>query len=379
MKDLISTQQRSEGVLLGVAVGDLMGSPFEGYDITNDPNENPLFGGYQDINPDDVMNGWKPKAAQMINHIRALPNMMASEYIGYLGTNFWDYGETTDDTAQSIVLATSLVENRGLQPPDVAARLVQWYDGGNGRGMGGTTALSLQLQDELEINPPFGWDEAGAVARRLTSRYPVAYKGRNHQNPYPVRAVPSNGALMRAAPVGVWFRNNTASRREAARDQTIITHAFDECIDTARVQTDLVADLTNGVSKGEAIARAREIYPTVFSEIKRALIQDTDELGHTGGAFTTLGIAIDALETTDNFHDAILSTINSTVLRKFWMSDVDTYGAVTGALAGACYGVDDIPREWYELRHPDGDEYDLRPCSAAYIRELGRKLVTHSS
>lgn len=372
-----SLEQRGEGAMLGLAVGDLMGSPFEGYDITTDPREYELFQGYDQVDPEDPTQVWKPRAVEMIDHIRSLPNKLVVEYIGYLGTNFWKYGETTDDTAQAVALAESLVASGGLDPQDAANRLVEWYDGGNGRGMGGTTALSLQLMDPEETYPPFSWDEASEVAHRLTSRIPVYYKGRNHERPYPVRAVPSNGALMRIAPVGLWYREDDTERLSATRDATVITHAFDECVEASQVQTDLIAYLSRGVPKDEALDMARSSFPVAFAEAERALQQPTDELGHTGGAYTTLGVAVDSFESTDNFRDAIVSAINSSVLRQPWAVDVDTYGAVVGALAGACYGIEGIPNEWYELTHPDGSRHDLQPDTADSIRQLGRLLVSN--
>ncbi len=371
----LSLEQRSEGMLLGTAVGDLLGSPFEGYDITTDPRDSELFKGYENIDPNDPQMGWKPKAAEMINFIREQPDMLVTKYIGYLGTSFWKYGETTDDTAQSVALAASLIESQGFNPEDVADRFVRWYDGGLGRGCGGSTGLALQLLDPADTNPPLRWYEAGERAREMGK---VMYKGRNHVNPYEVQSKPANGALMRTAPLGVWFRDEPQLRRQATSALTIITHAFQECIDTSLVQTDLVAYLANGVSKDEALAIVKEGYPDVVAEAADAIIQPTDELGHTGGAYTTLGVALEAFEQTDNYHDAIVSTINSSVLRKPWACDIDTYGAVAGALAGTYYGVENIPSEWYELQHPDGSRHDLQPHGATYIRKLGRLLAQAS-
>lgn len=368
----LSTKQRAEGVLLGTAVGDLMGSPFEGYDITVEPGETDLFKDYQYIDPADPLHGWKPRAAEMIHIIRRQPDMLVTSYIGHLGTCFWKFGETTDDTAQTIRTAESMVARQQFDPDDISQSYIEWYDGGNGRGMGGTTALSLQLMDPQETDPPLHWSEA---SRRALALGEVQYKGRNHDSAYPVRALPSNGGLMRVSPVGVWFKDNQQERRQAAEDLTLITHAHQECLDTSRLQADLVALLMNGVSKDEALDQISEEYTSVIAGTEYAIAQPTEELGHGGGAYATLGVALDAFVQTDNFHDAIVSAINSCVLRKSWMCDVDTYGAVTGALAGACYGVNDIPTEWYELKHPNGTTHDLQPYNARYIRKLGGLLV----
>lgn len=60
------------------------------------------------------------------------------------------------------------------------------------------------------------------------------------------------------------------------------------------------------------------------------------------------GFVIDTLEaafwsflSTDTYRDAVLKAVNLG-------EDTDTTGAVTGAMAGLAYGLDAIPKKWFE-------------------------------
>jgi ADP-ribosylglycohydrolase len=59
----------------------------------------------------------------------------------------------------------------------------------------------------------------------------------------------------------------------------------------------------------------------------------------SGYSLDTLRIALWGFLTTDNFRDAIIKVISLG-------NDTDTFAAVTGALAGACYGYEKIPNNW---------------------------------
>lgn len=369
---------RAEGVMVGVAVGDLLGSPIEGYDLSTDPSKTEFLKGYELISADDPENGWKRRIAEAIIRIRSRGKLV-DEYLGHVGTYFWEYGETTDDTAQTVAVAESLVDNGSFIPEDIAARLVSWYNGGRGKGLGGTTALALQLQDPAETHPALTWDQAGRAARMKTQDSAVPYKGRFHKTAYPVRAVPSNGALMRTAPIGVFLRNRDNERAAAAENLCIITHDFEACIETAQLQADLIATLVTGADKKFALDHVARKHPIAYSRSFDALKQSTEDTGYTGGAYTTLGVALDSFMSARSAEEVIISAINSTVVRKPWMNDVDTYGAVAGALAGAHYGFSAFPEQWYAPVNPDnGRQYEMTPHSVSTLRKLGQLLVKNS-
>jgi ADP-ribosyl-[dinitrogen reductase] hydrolase len=52
------------------------------------------------------------------------------------------------------------------------------------------------------------------------------------------------------------------------------------------------------------------------------------------------------LFTTSSFEECVVATVNQG-------GDADTTGAIVGAIAGAYYGLDAIPREWLRKLEPD--------------------------
>jgi ADP-ribosylglycohydrolase len=88
------------------------------------------------------------------------------------------------------------------------------------------------------------------------------------------------------------------------------------------------------------------------------------------------GFVIDTLEaafwcflTTDNYRDAVLKAVNLG-------DDTDTTAAVTGSLAGLCYGVDAIPAEWREMLAGCGDIRRLAEAMARTLAVCNTKPVS---
>ena len=75
----------------------------------------------------------------------------------------------------------------------------------------------------------------------------------------------------------------------------------------------------------------------------------------------TLRTVFDAFFSTDNFEDCIMKTVNRG-------GDADTAGSIAGAIAGARYGLDAIPRRWLQALDPD-----LRGELSALAEALVRK------
>ncbi len=67
-----------------------------------------------------------------------------------------------------------------------------------------------------------------------------------------------------------------------------------------------------------------------------------------------LSMALHVLYTTNSFKDAILKAVN---LR----GDADSVGSVVGQIAGAFYGVNNIPNDWIQkIQKWDNNEIALR-------------------
>jgi len=81
----------------------------------------------------------------------------------------------------------------------------------------------------------------------------------------------------------------------------------------------------------------------------------------SGYVVDTLRTVFDAFFSTDNFEDCVVKTVNRG-------GDADTTGSIAGAVAGARYGLDAIPRRWLQALDPE-----LRGELSALAEALVRK------
>ena len=107
-------------------------------------------------------------------------------------------GQYSDDTQMSIEVAESLIKN-GFHPQDLSERYVEWLTSGRARGYGKTTLMAVHNLLEGKH-----WSQSGV---------PGSY---------------GNGTAMRAAPFGVYFRDDLPMLIEACKIDSAITHASEE-------------------------------------------------------------------------------------------------------------------------------------------------------
>ncbi|MFJ6938809.1 ADP-ribosylglycohydrolase family protein [Streptomyces sp. NPDC101132] len=112
---------RAAGAVLGSAVGDALGAPFE-------------FG------PPGVLAAGAPEMA---------------------AGGGWEPGEATDDTQMAVLVGESLLERGGLDLPDVFARFQRWASGE-------PKDIGLQTEDVLTNGAP--WDLAAALHFQVNLR-----------------------------------------------------------------------------------------------------------------------------------------------------------------------------------------------------------------
>lgn len=150
-----------KGCLLGAAYGDALGVPFEAK-----KSDHPAF------------KDWDGKS------------FLASEY------HKTKPGEWSDDTAFSIAVAKSLIENKGFNPDDLAIRYIDLlHSNDKCKGAGKTTKQAVD-----NLNNGIHWSKSG------------------------VPGSIGNGTAMRAAPFGIFFRNDIKSMLEAVKIDARMTH-----------------------------------------------------------------------------------------------------------------------------------------------------------
>jgi ADP-ribosyl-[dinitrogen reductase] hydrolase len=279
--------------LVGCAIGDALGNPFE------------------------------MKAA-------ASPSLQEWDGLFKAGGTFWkgNPGQYTDDTLMSIALATSLIEWDGFYPEKVAKEYLAWYNTGNTRGIGTTTANAM-----VNLKFGVGWTESGLK---------IGFDG---------LPASGNGTAMRAAPLGLAYRHNLEKLMDCAMQDASITH------NSLNPQMGSVA-----VSLGVALLANKVCTPqTVLAEVVEVLAESVVKdkmmlalnylkdnaspqealagIGTSGYVPETVGAAFYCLSYTDNFKDSVVMAIKAG-------GDTDTTAAIVGAMAGTFYGLDLIPNEY---------------------------------
>lgn len=132
-----------------------------------------------------------------------------------------------------------------------------------------------------------------------------------------------------------------------SRLQSQVTHPHAECVAGSAFVNAAIHYLLHGESPTRAVAQAldaAEAPDGLRQAIVAAPRRKRDELKNSGWVRHTLESAVWALLTTDSFEEAVVQPVNLG-------GDADTAGAVAGALAGACYGLEAIPVRWREAVH----------------------------
>jgi ADP-ribosyl-[dinitrogen reductase] hydrolase len=137
-----------------------------------------------------------------------------------------------------------------------------------------------------------------------------------------------NGGIMRLAPVAIRWWHDVACAEHMAIKQSQTTHGSAECTKCA---SELSIWLTRAI-QGQPVKQ----------QLTMALSHVPDShISNSGRASDTLLAAKWCVATTHTFEQAVLRAVNLG-------GDADTIGAVTGQLAGACYGTEQIPDRWMQ-------------------------------
>jgi ADP-ribosyl-[dinitrogen reductase] hydrolase len=231
-------------------------------------------------------------------------------------------GEVTDDTQMTMALARSLVGRGNLDMEDVARHFLAWYRS-QPKDIGNTTRTAM-----ANLEAGLSWDEAGAVVQRAAGESGTA----------------GNGSVMRCAPVALRYRNDPERLRQASIDSARITHADRRCTWGAVAINQAIAFLANGGSPEGLLKAAVEGIEesSVRDAVLAAADQVESDVRTSGYVLHTIAASFWCLLRTSSFEEAVVKAVA-------FGDDADTTGAVTGALAGARYGVDAIPERWLTL------------------------------
>jgi ADP-ribosylglycohydrolase len=278
----IFRRDRAIGALIGLAVGDAVGTTLE---FTSRDSRPPLT---------DMIGG---------------------------GPFQLERGQWTDDTSMALCLADSLLANDGLDPLDLMRRFCRWRDQGENSctgscfDIGGTVGAAL-WRFERTGDPLAGSSDPQTAG---------------------------NGSLMRLSPVAIFWRAEPELAERAAAEQSRTTHAAPAAVDACRAFARLLVRAIAGETKQDLLRPwpdTVDLDPAVAAVMAGSWRdKKRDQIQSTGYVVHSLEAALWAVDQAGDFQSAVLAAANLG-------GDADTVAAIAGQLAGALWGCSSIPESW---------------------------------
>lgn len=275
---------RFRGALIGLAIGDAIGTTVEFYPRGSfEPVKDMIGGGPFQLKP----------------------------------------GQWTDDTSMALCLAASLAECRGFNPGDQMTRYVRWYREGYMSATGVCFDIGNATRDALIRFERHGDFFAGSIDPNSAG----------------------NGCLMRLAPVPMAFFGDIDQAGDYSAESARTTHGALECVEASRLFGRMLHRALAGDDKGMILSGDAELPLTTPAITALAQGVYVDKARHaisgSGYVVQSLEAALWCFQHTESYADAVLMAVNLG-------DDADTTAAICGQLAGAFYGLSGIPVAWRE-------------------------------
>lgn len=231
-------------------------------------------------------------------------------------------GQWTDDTSMALCLAESLLDTGDMDLADQMRRYLSWRDEGylssNGRCFDIGNTVSRQLSRFARTGEPV--------------------------DPSPDEDAAANGSLMRLAPVPIRWHGDVAEAAERSAESSRSTHAARRPVDACRVLGAMTAALIGGRTADDVFApdfwQLGDLHPEVDAVARGSWqAKEPPAIRGTGFCVDALEAAVWAVAGADSFRDAVLRAANLG-------NDADTTAAIAGQLAGARWGASGIPAAW---------------------------------
>ena len=229
-------------------------------------------------------------------------------------------GTVSDDTEMGLAVAEGIIDNPNDPVHDIGERFIKWY---KGRPFDVGICCSSVIADVMRkgCRTKYDW----FVSAR---DYDATSKGRSG----------GNGGLMRTAYVGCYYKDPRAVEIQAV-DICGMTHHNNEAKIDCSLMSLIIHELINGGDKRD-IERLVMKYDDCSERYDIGKIEGYPfNIKPSGYSGNSLSCALRCALMTRSFRDAVVMAVNMG-------GDTDTIGAITGAIAGALYGVEEIPEEW---------------------------------
>jgi len=237
-------------------------------------------------------------------------------------------GEWTDDTSMALCLAESLIEKRGFDARDQMERYVMWKRDGHLSSNGRCFDIGITVRQALDAFVKTGEPFSGSTDTNKAG----------------------NGSLMRLAPIPMFFSGRGVDVIAMAADSSRTTHATAVAVDACRYFAALIVGALHGAKKSELLSAhfspiagywdTNALDPIIAAIANGSYKQKAPPaIKGTGYSADALEAALWAFHNSENFRDGCLLAVNLG-------DDADTTAAIYGQLAGAFYGESQIPAEW---------------------------------
>jgi ADP-ribosyl-[dinitrogen reductase] hydrolase len=266
-------EDRAVGALLGLAVGDALGTALE-------------------FSPRD-------------DRAEPLTDMVGGGPFGLRA------GEWTDDTAMALALANSLDVDHSLDPRDLMDRFVDWWKNGEYSCTGRCFDIGVTTRAALEKWLRTGDPYAGSIDPNTAG----------------------NGSLMRLAPVAIRHRRDRDSRRDVSSRQSKTTHGAAEAVDACVLYADLLAEAIEGEPRANILSPRGFAGATRIEKIANGAWRGKARKSVRGSGYVVAALeaALWCVASSSDFRGAVLRAAN---LREDADTTAAIAGQLAGAIYG---------------------------------------------
>lgn len=273
-------KDRSQGCLIGLAIGDAVGTTLE----------------------------FRPRDSY--THL--------TDMIGG-GPFSLPVGAWTDDTSMALCLAVSLLESEGFDAQDQMQRYSNWQHHGYMSSTGECFDIGGTVSDALRRFAITAEPMSGSTAANSAG----------------------NGSLMRLAPVVQYYYPDHDKVLQYSRESSRTTHGAAECLDACFIFAELLYRAIGGASKSSILDSVQiEDGSEYISSIARMSFKSMtrDQVKGSGYVSESLEAALWCFHQTENFRDAVLLAAN---LGDDADTTAAICGQISGAFYGASAIPDD--------------------------------------
>ncbi len=200
-------------------------------------------------------------------------------------------GEWTDDTAMALALADSLLVTGGFNAEDLMTRFVSWWRSGEYSCTGTCFDIGTTTRDAL-----YRYEQSGDPMAGRTDIYSAG-----------------NGSLMRLAPVALLSAGrDDVDLEKLAAEQSATTHASQACLDACKLFARMLRAAIEGAPRSGVLGlRLKDLDPAIavvadgsWRGAARAQISSSGYVVHT------LEAALWSVARTTSFEDAVILAAN---------------------------------------------------------------------